>query len=155
MHKTAMAEEESWLDVLESVLTEVERELLWVKHQASTVGQSGASEEEEAIFRTIDHVLRCAILLEDHIDGGTLFVDEVRAIESAFREQRELGIIHRRRSRGRPCLAIGVEQLSFFVQHGFKIADIADMFGCSRRTIERRMGQFGISIRESYSSISD
>jgi hypothetical protein len=82
-------------------------------------------------------------------------VDEVRAVESAFREQRELGIIHRRRSRGRPCLAIGVEQLNFFVQHGFKIADIADMFGCLRRTIERRMGQFGISIRESYSSISD
>ena len=52
-----MAEEDSWLDVLESVFTEMERELLWVRNEASTVGQSGASEEEEAIFRTVDHVL--------------------------------------------------------------------------------------------------
>ena len=65
-----MAEEDSWLDVLESVFTEMERELLWVRNEASTVGQSGAGEEEEAIFRTVDHVLRCAILLEDQVDGG-------------------------------------------------------------------------------------
>ena len=77
-------------------------------------------------------------------------------IESTLREQRESAIIRSRRSPGRPSLAISVEQLSFFVQHGFKILDIADMFGCSRRTIERRMSRrFGISIRELYSSISD
>ena len=82
-------------------------------------------------------------------------MSKVREIESTLREQRESAIICSRRSRGRPSLAISVEQLSLFVQHGFKILDIADMFGCSRRTIERRMSRFGISIRESYSSISD
>ena len=37
---------------------------------------------------------------------------------------------------GRPEVAIGEEQLCFLVEQGFWIQDIADMFGCCRRTLE-------------------
>ena len=40
---------------------------------------------------------------------------------------------------GRPEVAIGEEQLCFLVEQGFWIQDIADMFGCCRRTLECKM----------------
>ena len=47
---------------------------------------------------------------------------------------------------GRPCLVIE-EQLSFFVGNGFKVEDMALMLGCSKRTIERRLSTYNLSIR--------
>ena len=35
-------------------------------------------------------------------------------------------------------------RLSYFVEHGFRICDIAAIFGCSRKTVERRMARYGI-----------
>jgi len=36
-------------------------------------------------------------------------------------------------------------RLSYFVEQGFRICDIAAIFGCSRKTIERRMVRYGIT----------
>ena len=57
--------------------------------------------------------------------------------------------------RGQPSVAIAENQLQFYLQHSFKVQDIAAMFGCSKRTIERRMSQYGLSARGRYSTISD
>ena len=38
--------------------------------------------------------------------------------------------------RGRPHIVIHIEQLTFLVESGFRINDIAAMMGCSRRTVE-------------------
>lgn len=46
-------------------------------------------------------------------------------------------------------------QITFYLEHGFTIADIAKLFDCSRRTIERRMKDSGITIKGTYSNISD
>ena len=35
-------------------------------------------------------------------------------------------------------------RLTYFVEQGFRICDIAAIFGCSRKTIERRMTKYGI-----------
>ena len=58
--------------------------------------------------------------------------------------------------RGRPSLVIA-EDHQFYLQHNFKIRDIAVMFGRSKRTIvtERRMTEYGLSARGRYSTISD
>ena len=40
--------------------------------------------------------------------------------------------------RGRPLINIQREQLCFLIEEGFRINDIAAIFSCSRRTIERR-----------------
>ena len=48
--------------------------------------------------------------------------------------------------RGRPPFDISKEQLSYFIDNGFKIKDISSMLGVSVRTVERRISSFGLSI---------
>ena len=42
---------------------------------------------------------------------------------------------------GRPRIAIGEEQLRFFVENGFGIKDIASIFLCGECTVERRLAE--------------
>ena len=58
-----------------------------------------------------------------------------RDLVSAMRAERERRNTHTR-GRGRPEIAVGEYQLSFLIEQGFQIQDIADMFGCYRRTIK-------------------
>ncbi|KAJ7352785.1 hypothetical protein OS493_033846 [Desmophyllum pertusum] len=57
--------------------------------------------------------------------------------------------------RGRPSFHITEEQLSFFIEQGFKVKDISSMLNVSVRTVERRMAAFGLSVSGTYSSIED
>ena len=50
------------------------------------------------------------------------------------------------RNRGRPSYDIKEEQLSFLLEKGFKVSEISKIFGVSKRTIERRMAYFGLSV---------
>ena len=56
--------------------------------------------------------------------------------------------------RGRPRLQIQFEQLQL-LEKNFKVAEIANLFGTSKRTVERRMNDFGLSARDSYSTLTD
>ena len=60
----------------------------------------------------------------------------------------------RGRRRGRPRVNVTEEQLAYLVEQGFKIKDIALMFGCCRRTIERLMRQHNLSVRN-YTNMSE
>lgn len=55
---------------------------------------------------------------------------------------------------GRPSLIIEEERLRFFVDSGFKVADMAMLLGVSKRTVERRLSFYQLSTR-SFSNISD
>ena len=57
--------------------------------------------------------------------------------------------------RGRPRFEIPHAQLQFFVEKGFKVAEIAQLFGTSSSTVERRLAEFGLSIRTTYAQLSD
>ena len=59
-----------------------------------------------------------------------------------------------RNRKGRPRIEIVEHQLSFLIERGFKVKDIAAIFSCSRRTIERRMGDLGVRASD-FSSVSD
>ena len=82
------------------------------------------------------------------------FVTAVRellqSMTSEIEERALVNVIHR----GRPHVVIHIEQLTFLVESGFRINDIAAMLGCSRRTVERRLQAFDIA-PNNYSSISD
>ena len=54
--------------------------------------------------------------------------------------------------RGRPEYDIDQKQLTFLVEHGLKIKDIAKMFNCSRRTFERRMSKYHVESKAFSSS---
>ena len=56
---------------------------------------------------------------------------------------------------GRPKLNIPYEQLNFLVERGFTIVKMAELLGVSARTIERRFQDFGLSVRATYTDITD
>jgi AraC-like DNA-binding protein len=58
----------------------------------------------------------------------------------------------RNRTVGRPKVNVDAEQLEYLVESNFKVSDIALLFGCSRRTIERRMNDLQLT---NFSKISD
>ena len=57
--------------------------------------------------------------------------------------------------RGRPRFEIGSEQLQFLVENHFTVPQISRLLGVSCRTVERRLGEYGISIRATYANITD
>ena len=48
------------------------------------------------------------------------------------------------RHRGRPRVHVNKEQLQYLIECRFRTRDIATLFGCSTRTIQRRMAEFGV-----------
>ena len=55
---------------------------------------------------------------------------------------------------GRPKIDIGEEQLSYLIKQGFRTKEISKIFGCSRRTVERRMNEYELSLLNSM-AVSD
>ena len=55
---------------------------------------------------------------------------------------------------GRPRFDIQREHLEFFVEQGFTSPAIANILEVSLQTIERRLNEFSIRLRSSYSDIS-
>ena len=47
--------------------------------------------------------------------------------------------------KGRPRLQIPLGHLRFLLEKKFKVAEIANLFGSSKRTVKRRMKDFGLS----------
>ena len=56
---------------------------------------------------------------------------------------------------GRPRFDIAQDQIEYLLDLSFTCPDIARLLGVSLRTIRRRMEEFGICVRDRYSSISD
>ena len=48
--------------------------------------------------------------------------------------------------RGRPSFEISRDHLAFLLEHGFKVQEISCILGVGKRTVERRMAVFGLSI---------
>ena len=48
-----------------------------------------------------------------------------------------------------------MEQLQFLIDRGFTVREIASLLGVGVGTAEQRMHEFGLSIRSSYSTITD
>ncbi len=83
----------------------------------------------------------------------------VSPVVQAVRELRHLLVMAQEdadvvRQRGRPRVKIEEDQLCFLVESGFRINDVAAIFSCSRRTVERRLREFGIRSCD-YSRLSD
>ena len=142
-------------EILE-LLSEMERSVIWVR-EIIRVGDM-SDEEEEAIFRVIDQLMQCGLLIEGETIEGVVLMQQLRCMRSSLikrAEEMELQRHINSRQRGRPTISISSQQVIFFLEHGCKISDVASLFGCSRRTVERRLQEVGLSVRRSYSQISD
>ena len=99
------------------------------------------------VKRSLDYML----LLESETDLASPVVEALleltQLMDSAIKEEE----IHQC---GCPRIVIREDQLSFLVENGFRISDIASIFLCSCRTTERRMVE--LSVRPSdFSVIAD
>ena len=57
--------------------------------------------------------------------------------------------------RGRPKANVSLEQLEFLLSYGFTVGDMSLVLGCSVRTVHRRLTENGLSVRQSFTQISD
>ena len=56
---------------------------------------------------------------------------------------------------GRPSFEIPPSQLQYLIENRFSVPQIAQLKGVSESTIRRRMSEFNLSIRATYSPITD
>ena len=53
-------------------------------------------------------------------------------------------------NRGRPKYVVPQEQVEFLIERHFSVPEISKLLGVSTQTVERRMSEYGLSIRGSY-----
>jgi len=133
------------LDVVEQGIIQIQSTIMDLAHQ-------GDNDIIEGLLLKADRIVRWVLGVLPYIEGDDL-LRSVITIREALSDSLE-NSYHLTR-RGRPTLPIEESHIKFYVEYNFTIAQIADMFGCSKRTIERRMQQYGIRMCERYSTIND
>ena len=106
-------------------------------------------EEGEVILRQSMQMCQWISILEPFINEADVLLESLLEVTRAIAYQAEQCQLRRK---GRPCIPISEEQILFFIEHDFKVMEIAKLFGCSKRTVERRMQEYNITIR---SRVSD
>jgi hypothetical protein len=150
------------LDIL--FLDRIEHGLCLVMEQLS--GDSTASDD-----RLDSCIIRCERMLEEisvvestEVAGPPMFSDLYHSIEllsSSIQELRQRqreplsSSISERRPAHRPRLRIGKNQLEFLVQCGFRLTEIANLFRCSVKTIQRRIVEYNLTECTHFSLIGD
>ena len=95
-------------------------------------------EGKEALVNGAERLFEVSVLLEPLVSNDAGAIRQMLiCLEAAHEEEVRLLVFSRRR--GRPALEIRQDQLAFLVASNFRVTDIAGLFGCSTRTIQRRM----------------
>ena len=120
--------------------------------------------EDEDVFycqieRLMDFLSRCAnnVTFEefDMVDENLARVHHLMEVKEGSSIIGFKAPIVRCGDRGRPSFCISREQLEYLLQFKFSVPGIARLFCVSVRTIRRRMSDFGLSIGQTYSDITD
>lgn len=83
-------------------------------------------------------------------------IDELdRAINTEIDQEKVTALSMEQGARGRPKTLISDEQISSLLELSFPVPIIADLLGVSIRTVRRRMEEFNVSVRASYSNLSN
>ena len=100
--------------------------------------EAGSEDVRNDLISFCEQVLQYLVLIEEFLpEEGGLLVSNIQNLLLLMESDLQQSTYLRRR--GRPEIPIQKDQIGFLKDEGFKIADIASMFGCSRRTIERRL----------------
>ena len=108
----------------------------------------------------------CSILtrfgnnLENMEDSILSYIREAQSILAVLDDDLYTGTNHvtpllQTNSRGRPSFHIPREQIELFVDYEFKASEMAKILGVCEKTVYRRMEEYGLSMRHSYSSITE
>jgi len=112
---------------------------------------SGVVDAEGDLHR-LDEMVQLTLAISPHVEGGSSLLHSVIDVRQAVIEEVEaMNVVQL----GRPQIPIQESQLRFYLDHNFTIQHIAGLLHCSRRTVERRMREYGISSRSRFSTICD
>ena len=110
----------------------------------------------DGLLRRANALAQCALLVEPCTPGGHILLSQLLLVHDALEIEVDAWRVRELTTqRGRPPLLLAEDHLQFYLWHNFKVQDIAVMYGCSKRTIQRRMTEYGLSARGRYSTISD
>ena len=149
-----MAGQESNDELCYTVLGELKRGVELIRHFSL---ESLPLESKQALVDAAERLFEVSVLLEPLLSNDAEPISEaIRQIliclEASYEEEvRSVVVGHRR---GRPALEIREEQLVFLLGNNFSVTDIAALLGCSTRTIQRRMREFGIDSNR-FNDLSD
>ena len=130
-----------------AVLEEIERGVVSIRNSHDLSGEVG-----DVCQRQAERLVQWALAIRSYVADGEVLFQNMLAIREAVNAEVEESTVQ---CRGRPSIPISESQLLFLLEHGFTTVQMAKSFGCSQRTIERRMQMYGIKAREIYSSISN
>ena len=99
----------------------------------------------------IEQVLQYGVLVLEVTDERVdTVLGTLRPLASVMKNENAIGTSRRR---GRPEIDVG-QQFSYLLEQGFRTKDTSTMFGCSSRTIQRRMKKYELS-HLNFMSVSD
>ena len=118
--------------------------------------QENEESSKECLLEMVELALHYLVLLEQYLGAEcTLLITIIQQLLVSINLEEE-SRNNKDNQRGRPKVDIDRERLIFLKECGFKTKDIASFFGCSTRTIERRINEYGIRHRcDVYSDVSD
>ena len=110
----------------------------------------------EGILVGLDTIFQSLAWVEPLFSPSVHFCNLLRAVsDMSSHVQSTISVIALSRRRGRPSLSIPEQVLSGLLEHEFTQTEIARVFGCSTRTIHRRILEFGLSRLIEYTALSD
>ena len=117
---------------------------------------SDPSTDLQRVLIKLDYVQRISVNLnmEENITNtiGRAVSVLTRIENNNLNHERYRAMLQRDGRRGRPLYDISQEQLSYLLERGFHVRDVAYILGVSTRTVERRMSSFGLSVARKFSS---
>ena len=132
------------LDLAESVVSEIK------SFYERGMENDDEEDKRDDLVALLDEILQFAVLvLDDTKDVLQEVLRVVRKLSLLMNTEIEGSI--RINLRGRPKLDVKEDQLHY---QGFRIQEISHLFGCSQKTIERRMNEYQMTLFNSF-NISD
>ena len=128
---------------------------------SSTTEEFGTAnrERKQELIELCDQVLEYVVLVEQLLPISSSvssqaqeFVEDMRVLTGLMSTYADEQV--EPRGKGRPRLSIEKEKLEYLIDVGFKMRDVAIIFGCCTRTLERRMREYHLS-PSAYTAISD
>ena len=83
------------------------------------------------------------------------YIDHLLSIGNSQSQPAEVTPVVMSGTRGRPSFFITLEQLRCLLDYRFSVPQIANLLGVSISTVRRRMASFNLSVRSTYSSITN
>ena len=130
-------------------------DLVQVSLQRVRDGLGCCNDDLDGLLIRLDAIFQCLMWVEPVFLPSTNFSNLLSAVADMIGHVQSAIWNQNLRGRGRPSLNISERALSSLLEQEFTQIEIAQIFGCSAKTIHRRIVEFRLSRLIQYTEISD